>query len=179
MATSSATDTERRAAWIASPVVVAVCTAVVGLFGTAAGVVLQGYWNTQLERQKFEFGLIQKALEATDQNDAARKLQFLLDAGLIRQFDADRISKLVKQPENLPLFFGSTIRIPGISPRDVKAVLAHIGLYKGEINDQDDTPMRQAVMEFQRSKGMPADGMIGAMTAQRLREAWPDYFKDR
>jgi len=179
MATPPATSTERGINWIASPVIVAVCTAVVGLFGTAAGVVLQGYWNTQLERQKFEFGLIQKALESTDQKDAAKRLQFLLDAGLIRQFDADRISKLVKQPDSLPLFFGSTIRTPGISPRDVKAVLAHIGLYKGEVNDQDDAPMRDAIMQFQRSKGMPPDGLIGGMTGQRLREAWPDYFKDR
>ena len=49
--------------------------ALVGLVGTGVGAVLQGFWNTRLEREKFEFSLIQKALDTADKNEAGRNLK--------------------------------------------------------------------------------------------------------
>ena len=89
--------------WFASPLLLAL----VGLVGTGVGAVLQGFWNTRLEREKFEFSLIQKALDTADKNEAGRNLKFLVDAGLISQFDAKKIEALASTPDKLPSFLGA------------------------------------------------------------------------
>ncbi|MFZ5448285.1 MAG: M15 family metallopeptidase [Thermodesulfobacteriota bacterium] len=81
--------------------------AIVGLIGTGIGASVQGFWTTKLERQKFESSLILKALETSDQQKAAKSLKFLVDAGLIPSLNAKRIENLAKDPEKLPLRFGT------------------------------------------------------------------------
>src|SRR5258706_114931 len=82
----------RRHSWLTSPLLVAVGSTIFGLLGTGVGAALQGFSNTALERQKFESGLIQKALETSDKNEAATNLQFLVGIGLISQFDTQKIA---------------------------------------------------------------------------------------
>lgn len=67
------------------------------------GAGLQGYSNFQLERQKFEFTLIQNALETKDTNEAAKRLQFLVKSGVITSLDSDKIQQLAENPEQLPI----------------------------------------------------------------------------
>jgi hypothetical protein len=65
-------DNEQRSfssLWLASPLLLAV----VGLIGTGVGAISQGFWNTRLEREKFEFGLIAKALDTNDKDNAAKE----------------------------------------------------------------------------------------------------------
>src|SRR5258706_3263223 len=92
----------RRHSWLTSPLLVAVGSTIFGLLGTGVGAGLQGFSNTALERQKFESGLIQKALETSDKNEAATNLQFLVGIGLISQFDTQKIAMMARDPQKLP-----------------------------------------------------------------------------
>src|SRR5260221_5776560 len=76
-------EIERRQLWFSSPLVVGVFSTIFGLIGTGLGIALQGYWNTALERQKFESTLIQKALESSDKIERSKNLAFLVDIGAI------------------------------------------------------------------------------------------------
>ena len=49
---------ERRNLWLASPLLIAICSTI---FGTALRSAMQNSSSFQLERQKFEFSLIQKS----------------------------------------------------------------------------------------------------------------------
>jgi hypothetical protein len=95
-------ENTRRSAWLASPLLVAAGSTIFGLLGTGVGAALQGFSNTALERQKFESGLIQKALETPDKNEAATNLQFLVSVGLISQFDTQKIAMMARDPTKLP-----------------------------------------------------------------------------
>lgn len=92
---------QKKKAFFAFPLVIAIFSAVFGLLGTGLGVSLQGYWNTQLERQKFELALIQKALEPKDEQERVKNLQFLVDAGLLKTIHVPKLSDLAKMPELL------------------------------------------------------------------------------
>jgi hypothetical protein len=59
---------------------------------------------------------------------------------------------------------------------DVKRVLQHIGMYTGPINNEPDDVYFLAVANFQRSRNIVQDGLVGGETFGKLREAWPEYF---
>lgn len=128
--------------WFASPLLLAL----VGLVGTGVGAVLQGFWNTRLERETFEFSLIQKALDTADKDEAGRNLKFLVEAGLISQFDGKKIEALASTPDKLPSFLGASSVIP---VQLAKRALASLDMYKGPINDEDDEAFRKS------SNGLP------------------------
>ena len=46
--------------------------------------------------------------------------------------------------------------------------LARLGLYRGSVNGVFDGPTQAAVREFQRSRGLPPDGMVGPLTWNAL-----------
>jgi hypothetical protein len=102
-------EINRRNIWFTSPVLIGLATVIFGSLGTA---LFQGYSNIQLERQKFEFSLILKALESRDKNlaigsekkEAAKRLSFLVDLGVIKTLDSNVIKKLAKDPNDLPDF---------------------------------------------------------------------------
>ncbi len=85
---------ERRGQWFTSPLIITAITAISGLIGTGIGAAFQGIANFNLERQKFEFTLIQKALDAPNQEEAKRQLTFLVNSGVIKSLDADRIRNI-------------------------------------------------------------------------------------
>lgn len=152
--------------WLTSPLLLAL----VGLLGTGVGAVLQGFWNTRLEREKFEFSLIEKALAVADKKEAAQNLKFLVDAGLINQFSAEKIAALAKDPQSLPDFAAPRDVLP---PRLGKIVLSRLGTYKGAIDD-DNTGggYRKAIVDFQVSQSLPGDGVIGPLTFDRMRSEY-------
>jgi Putative peptidoglycan binding domain len=157
-------DNERRSVtsfWLASPLLLAV----VGLIGTGIGAVLQGFWNTRLEREKFEFSLIEKALATADKNEAAQNLRFLVDAGLINGFNADKIASVASNPKALPDF---TIGRNVVPVREAKGYLSRLGIYNGPIDDEDNEAFHKAIVDFQVSRNMTPDGMIGPRTLSRM-----------
>jgi hypothetical protein len=78
----------------------------IGLFATLLGNlvqnVIQSAANRDLERQRFESTLIQKAVETDSSEEAARRLQFLVSLGFVRD-ESGRIAKYVATPESIPL----------------------------------------------------------------------------
>jgi hypothetical protein len=80
--------------------------AVIGLFATIIATLVQNYFQSQasrdLERQKFESVLIQKALETPDHDAAAGQLQFLLNLGFIRD-ETGRIASYISDPKSIPI----------------------------------------------------------------------------
>jgi hypothetical protein len=93
---------ERRTLWFTSPLLVAVVGLLASLLAAGIGAALQGYSNTELERSKFEFTLIQKALESRDKKDAAKNLKFLVEAGIIRSLDRESLSAWLISPRGFP-----------------------------------------------------------------------------
>jgi peptidoglycan hydrolase-like protein with peptidoglycan-binding domain len=71
---------------------------------------------------------------------------------------------------------GAAVQNGLISVRDVKTVLHHQGQYVGPLNEEADDLYFQAVGEFQLSQKIDADGLVGPVTYQKLREAWPEHF---
>ncbi len=90
--------------WLSSPVIVAVASAVFGLLGTAVGIALQGYWNNELERTKFEANLVLDALKAEDEKQRAKRLLFLVESGLIDGLNKERIQRFANKPSSLPRY---------------------------------------------------------------------------
>lgn len=167
--------TDRRYNWLAAPA----SLAIIGLMGTGFGAAISGYWNTKLERQKFEFSLIQKALEAPDKAEAAKGLTFLVEAGLIEQFNAEKISALASNPNQLPTFIGAAIRDHFITVHDAKTVLDHLQLHTGPINDVADDAFRREIVDFQWSQHITPDGYVGPLTYAKMRDLWPEHFKQK
>ncbi len=66
-------EIDPRHVWITTPLLIAFF----GLLGTAIATFSQEHSNTLLERNKFEYTLVQKALTAPSQQDAAKELLFL------------------------------------------------------------------------------------------------------
>jgi hypothetical protein len=90
-----------RSRW-SSPILVAS----IGLFATLLGNlvqnIIQSAVNRDLERQRFESTLIQKAVETASSDEAAKRLQFLVNLGFVRD-ESGRIAKYVAAPESIPL----------------------------------------------------------------------------
>jgi hypothetical protein len=80
--------------------------AVIGLFATIMANIIQNYLqsegNRNLERQRFESTLIQKALETGSSEEAAKRLQFLVNIGFIKD-ETGKIANYVSDPETIPL----------------------------------------------------------------------------
>src|SRR5437016_469857 len=80
--------------------------ALLGLFATITVNIVQNFFQSNasrsLERQKFESSLIQKAVETADKDDAAKRLRFLLDLGLITD-ENGKIAGYVAHPDTIPL----------------------------------------------------------------------------
>lgn len=100
---------DKKSLWLTSPLLIGGITAISGLIGTGIGAILQGNANFKLERQKFEFTLIQKALQALNQNEAAKQLLFLIDSGVIISLDGEKLRNIAeKNPSQLPVLVPNT-----------------------------------------------------------------------
>ena len=95
----------KNAIWITSGLaIVAACIAAIMEYGSA----------TRLERQKFEYSLIEKALVSdeglflaegeTSRQEATRRLEFLINIGVIKVLDEDALRKAAENPAELPTF---------------------------------------------------------------------------
>ena len=96
-----------------SPLATTVLAGVVGLIGTGVGALAQGWFNRQLERDKFEFNkqierqkneanLVLKVVETGNLEEAQRNLLFLVKAGFIEDPNG-RIAALAKDPNTAPV----------------------------------------------------------------------------
>jgi len=85
-----------------TPLLIAIVTAVVGLLGTGVGAIIQGFNDTNLERQKFESQLVSKALESEHAQGRADYLKFLVELDLVNGLNRQKIDEYVEKPESIP-----------------------------------------------------------------------------
>lgn len=91
--------------WLTSPLLIGCVSAVAGLIGAGVGAILQGYATYNLERQKFEYSLIQNALKAPSQEEAVKQLVFLVDTGVMKSLDGNRLRSIAKtSPGDIPFY---------------------------------------------------------------------------
>jgi hypothetical protein len=63
--------------------------------------------------------------------------------------------------------------------RDVKRILQQLTYYSGPVNNEPDDVYFQAVVNFQHAKDIKQDGLVGAETYGKMREALPGFFGDK
>ena len=164
---------DQKGLWVTSPLLLGVITAISGLIGTGIGAVLQGNANLKLERNKFEFIQIQKALETTDTKEAAKRLLFLVDIGVIQSFDGNKIRKIAEtEPQKIPTFgsslemvsrFEGTYLKPIKDPLGVQTIGSGHALTPGEIKtgiiliDGKPVSFRNGITEEQAQKLLNQD----------------------
>jgi hypothetical protein len=178
--TKSTFEVDRRHVWITAPLVIAF----LGLVGTGLGALIQQYSTTLLERNKFEYTLIQKALAAPNRHDAAKELTFYSKIGLLRGLTEGKITEATKgEAEELPVFHGAALRNKTINVQQAKAVLKYLteqndlsdpkgpSFYTGPIDDKFDLNFEIAIMRFQKEKKIDIDGLIGAKTVLSMWDA--------
>lgn len=147
-----------------SPIVLSLAGVLLTGLGTGLGAFLTGYWNSRLEAQKFEFSLIQRALENATPNGAAKTLNFLVSIGALSNLDENEILRRSENPGDLPVFLGAALRDELTTVSQVKVFLKNFGLYHKEINDEAGPDFRVAIMDFQRIKKLDVDGLLGPKT---------------
>lgn len=171
--------TKRPYVWITAPLTIAF----LGLLGTCIGAIFQQYSATQLERNKFEYQLIQKAL-AAQPDDALKALQFFNKIGLLKGLDGTKLSDATKEgASELPIFHGAALRDKIISVKQAKQVLKLISeenglrdpgrtnFYNGSIDEKFDIDFQIAVMRFQKEMKLDIDGLIGPKTVLAMWDA--------
>jgi hypothetical protein len=134
------------------------------------------YSNVLLERHKFEYALVQKALSSADQKEDARNLKFMNDIGLLSGLNQEGIKTHLKPDEQqqLPIFLGAAIRDHMITVPQAKGALKFLTYYDGPVNADPELAFRIAVMKFQRAKNLEIDGYLGPKTTLALWEACPE-----
>ncbi|QOZ66565.1 peptidoglycan-binding domain-containing protein [Bradyrhizobium arachidis] len=110
-------------------------------------------------------GIFPKAAVATPSNQTAAPTQTL--AALPSPVPTDK-------PK---VWLGAAIHNQIITVHEVKLVLRHVGKYSGPPNDEVNDAYFRAVVEFQLSQNVEADGYVGPITYGKLREAWPEFFE--
>jgi hypothetical protein len=164
-------EIDKRHLWITAPVLVAFLTAL----GTIIVSSTQQYATTLLERNKFEYTLIAKALAAPSQPDAAKELLFFRKVGLLKGLNEDEIGKAAtgKEVEQLPVFHGAAFRDGTINYSQAKAVLKALDFYNGPIDNTYDLDFQVSILRFQRAKNIKVDGLTGGETVLSMWEACP------
>ena|SRR5215469_16760856 len=169
---------DRRYIWLTTPLLVAL----VGLLATGFGALVTWFQTVSLERHKFEYSLIQRALSAPGRPEATKYLAFLNDVGLLPSLNKDNIAKALKNNgESLPIFLGAALRDHLIDVQQAKKVLSFLKekgtkepFYTGPFDCDASLPYRIAVMKFQRANNLEIDGYIGPKTVLSMWEACPE-----
>lgn len=150
---------EQRGFWL-SPLLLGVASAMFGILGTGVGAILQGYWDSQLERQKFESTLILDALKAPTETEKAKGLLFLVGSGLVSGLNGPEIEKQAATPAQLPSFLFQRVdnqieRIQHLSPDQALKLMRIME----QRLDEADPALRQLleIRDPQRSRAKDGD----------------------
>jgi len=184
---SSPLDSNKQ--WFSSPGLVAIFGSpiVLALFGLLAGViklVLQNNEALQLEQRKYEYSVIQAALQTQYIDDAVGKLEFFKKAGLLKTIDEQTLNHLI-ETHQLPIFAGEAIKYHLVSVTEAKQLLASLKVYDGPFNNEIDEKFFRAVADFQykyntntfavkpgdnKEDKLDVDGLLGPKTYSILRQ---------
>ncbi|MFL5051953.1 MAG: hypothetical protein ACJ8D4_17755 [Xanthobacteraceae bacterium] len=121
-----------RSTW-SSPLLLAIIGVFASILVNTAQNFFQSRANINLERQRFESAAIQKAVETANKQDAADRLKFLLDLGLITD-RTGKIASYVKDPETIPIQPPAEDVYRGSNTR----ILAKLSVGAGQTESFDD-----------------------------------------
>ena len=169
--------------WITFPLLIAF----LGLLGTAITALLQQHASTLLERNKFQYQLIQQALAAPSQHDAGNALLFYTQVGLLSGLAEDKLVAATKGEavKDLPVFHGAAVRDGLITVKQAKEVLIQLtaqnsvkdpkgtAYYSGPKDNEFDLDFEIGIMRFQKEAHLGVDGLIGPQTVLALWDACP------
>lgn len=127
-----------------------------GLFGAAIAALVTGTFNIQLEKQKFYFGLITKALDADDEDQRAQRLKFILALGVIKD---DELSKKLETRANFPDTLPKLPQAP-LAPQEQIPVVATDG-WQVLIGDYKDAKEAEGKMADATKAGYPGGEIFG------------------
>lgn len=172
-----ATGQRERTANLSMTAWVGIFTAILGVLAAATGTIIQGFMDVRLEKQKFESSMILKALDADAPEDAAKRLKFLVESGLITD-PGRRISTLYADPKRVPTFATAMSRVAeatikrfGTDIEEVQRLLKELGFFQGKVDGVFDIRTSKAILEFQKSKGLIPDGVLGRLTLTELQKS--------
>ncbi len=80
---------------------------------------------------------------------------------------ADNTTQTIAHCGYLPMSASLYTSTP-LNVRIIQSKLSKLGFYRGPTNGRYDSASRAAVRAFQADYGMPADGVVGPTTAQRI-----------
>jgi hypothetical protein len=114
----------------------------------------------------------------------------LFDTALFTQYDpkspagatqpdktGTEANSIAKPTTEKPVVLGYAITNHFIEVQDVKRILRHANFFAGPINSEPTSDYFQAVIDFQNSKHVTVDGLVGGETLVKLKETWPEYFE--
>ena len=87
---------------ISAKIYIPVWVALITLIGSVTGYLVNSKTTSNLAESEFKSGLILKAIETVDRNEAAERLKFLVNAKLIEDKD-NAIMELAGKPHELPI----------------------------------------------------------------------------
>jgi Putative peptidoglycan binding domain len=86
----------------------------------------------------------------------------------------------ISPPDTRPRELGAAIKTHLTTVTQVKSALKNLGMYGGNTNDANpDDDYFKAVANFQRSRNIVQDGLVGGETYGKLREAAPELFGEK
>jgi len=160
---------------ISVPVLVAIVTGLAAFAGT----IWTGYANTSLERHKFEYTMIETALNSSSKVEKAEQIQFLLDIGLLSGLNSGQLTRYANDKGEL-LPHSSAIRDKRITYIQAKIILnllkdrTNTSFYIGKFDENDDLSFYIGLAKFQKAHNLRIDGLLGAETVLAMWEACSD-----
>ena len=144
-------------------------------------VVVSGCASTQMKTQneqmqsrmtELEKNLQAKDAEIVDLQYQVKDLSSKVDGGKTAESDqAASAQGSSEQGESVKVSGGSEAQIIRVkaSPEKIQRALKSAGVYTGRVDGRIGAGTRQAIVEFQKSHGLKADGVLGKKTWDELK----------
>jgi acyl carrier protein len=123
-----------------------ISSAILGVIGgSTAAAVIAFFTSSRIERQRFDYQIIQQALQADTQREREARLQFLVEAGFIQDANLKRrLMEKLEQKAKLPRLpaAGPPVVAPHsrpLSPRQVEPIVRNIIVEQLGVNPENVT----------------------------------------
>ncbi|MCM8798314.1 MAG: peptidoglycan-binding protein [Candidatus Omnitrophica bacterium] len=116
----------------------------------------------ELEVQKLrtQVGTLEEQVKESDKEIADLELQLEKERQIRKNLEKQLLTKKTELKE--------TEFLPKPTIRNIQEALRRAGFYEGPVDGKLGPKTRQAIKDFQRSKGLRVDGIVGKKTWQEL-----------
>lgn len=138
---------------------------------SVAGCATTAQDQTMVTQMQMRIGELERQVDAKDQRISELEYNLKDLSYDVRRVKEQPRTPVVSRPvstADLPAVDGEIIRV-NASPEDVQSALKNAGYYAGAIDGKIGPATRQAIVQFQQSKNLKADGIIGRQTWEHLR----------